>query len=158
MEVAFVPPQYDAPRRGIVESVEPRPNGSFVVAFDSVADIATAERLGGCFCLVRRIDLPDDIEPEHTAAGFAGFEVHDEKLGFLGIATEARELPGHKLLCVEKDGRELLIPWVDEFILGVSEEGGRITTLIPAGLLGTASEKLPRKGHFDEEGDTVGED
>ena len=59
MEVAFVPPRHDAPRRARVLSVQDAGRDAFLVTFEGVDSIDIAELLVGCSCLVRRADLPE---------------------------------------------------------------------------------------------------
>ena len=133
--VAFVPPQIDAPRQGTVVDVHEEAKG-FVVCFDSVTDAGAAEALAGCYCLVRREDLPDDVV-ELAEGGIEGFSVVDSSAGVIGTASSINEMPGQNLLEVSRpDGRDpVLIPLVDEFIDGIDEAERTIFVTIPAGLL-----------------------
>lgn len=141
MEVAFVPPQHEAPRRAVVKSVREEGGGAYLVAFEGVDDIATAQLLSGCRCLVRRADAPDEaLSAERD--GLAGWEVRDERAGFAGIVSGTVENPGQTLLEVAPCGeggaggsRTVLIPLVDAFIVSVDEEARRIDVSVPEGLL-----------------------
>lgn len=135
-EVAFVPPQHDAPRYARVVSVRDEGRGTYFITFDCVKGIDDAERLAGCSCLVRRADLPTDalvVEPE----SLAGFEVYDEEAGFVGVVDEVIENPGQCLLSVVKPegGEPVLIPLVDAFVKAFDEEASRIDLTLPDGLL-----------------------
>lgn len=141
MEVAFVPPQHEAPRRSIVKSVRDEGGGAYLVMFEGVDDIATARLLSGCRCLVRRADAPKDacaIERD----GLLGWEVHDAHTGYVGVVADVVENPGQTLLevapCDEGGAggsRTVLIPLVDAFIVSVDEETRRIDVFVPEGLL-----------------------
>ena len=74
MEVAFVPPRHDAPRRARVLSVQDAGRDAFLVTFEGVDSIDIAELLVGCSCLVRRADLPESALAAE-ADGLEGFEV-----------------------------------------------------------------------------------
>ncbi len=135
LHVAFVPPQLDVPREGVVEDVREDPKGGFVVTFDTVRDVDAAEQLVGCFCLARREDLPDDVL-ELQEGGIEGYSVVDESAGLLGTAVAINEMPGQHLLEVAReDGGTVLIPVVDEFLAGVDEEARCIHVNVPSGLL-----------------------
>lgn len=142
MEVAFVPPQHDAPRRGIVKNVRDEGKGAYLVTFEGVDDIGTAELLAGCGCLVRREDVPEAVSPEE-GAGLAGWEVRDVRAGLVGTVRDVLENPGQTLLEVSalpragSDGgaRTVLIPLVDAFVAGIDEEARRIDVDVPDGLL-----------------------
>lgn len=139
MEVAFVPPVLDMPRCAIVEEIRPQDETSAVVWFKSVDDIDTAKALCGCHVLVRREELPElaqAIAAAHSD-GVSGWEVHDAQAGLLGTLLRVEDNPGQSLLVVDRaDGQSpLLIPLVDEFLVGIDEERERIDVDVPAGLL-----------------------
>lgn len=136
MEVAFVPPVHDVPRRGRVAAALEQGNGVHVVYFDTVGDIDVASQLAGCHCLVRREDLPADAlaQGDETMIGWA---VYGEELGFLGLLSDVVENPGQSLLSIQREGesRPLLVPAVSEFVVGIDEDARRIDVVLPAGLL-----------------------
>ncbi len=135
LHVAFVPPQLDVPREGTVTSLREEPKGGYVVTFDTIQDVDAAEQLVGCFCLARRDDLPDGML-ELQEGGIEGFTVEDATAGLLGTAVAINEMPGQNLLEVERaDGGSVLIPVVDEFIIGIDEDARCIHVDLPSGLL-----------------------
>lgn len=135
MQVAFVPPQTDVPREGVVVSTKELDGQSWEVAFDSVNDESVAHELVGCHCLVRRVDIPDVSSEE--PAFWLGWRVVDEGGALIGEVVEMVENPAHPLLEVEKPngaGRAS-IPVVDEFIVAIDEAEGEIVVDLPDGLL-----------------------
>lgn len=135
ISAAFVPPVIDVPRNGTVTEVHPDPKGGCVVSFDTVTDANTAEALVGCYALVRREDLPDDVL-ELQEGGIEGFTVVDAEAGAIGTAVSINEMPGQHLLEVEREnGKTVLIPVVDEFLEGLDEEERCIYVNLPEGLL-----------------------
>lgn len=136
MEVAFVPPQHDAPRRARVASVQDAGKGGYLVTFEGVDSIDVAERLAGCRCLVRRADLPEDALAAE-ADTLVGFEVHDARAGLVGTVASVVENPGQFLLSVERPdgGEEVLVPLVDALVRGLDENARRIDVDVPDGLL-----------------------
>ena len=136
MEVAFVPPQHDAPRRARVASVQVDGRGAHLVRFEGVEDMGTAERLAGCSCLARRADVPEGAFAVETD-GLAGFLVHDEKEGLVGVVEDVIENPGQILLSIARDGgkKAVLVPLVGAFVEGIDEEARRIDVVLPDGLL-----------------------
>lgn len=145
LEVAFVPPQLDVARRARVVSVKPNGSDSYLVTFDAINGIDDAEKIAGCFCLARRADLPEDALLYEQGA-LEGFEVVDEKFGFLGVVDHLIDNPAQSLLSIirvsednpeelDESAGELLIPLVDEFLSGWDEEEGVIYVDVPEGLL-----------------------
>ena len=136
MEVAFVPPQHDAPRRSRVLSVRDEGKGRYLVAFEGVDDQKTAARLAGLSVLARREDLPAGAALAEEE-DLVGWEVRDVALGVVGTVSEVVESPGQVLLSVARLGRERpsLVPLVDAFLVGFDEDARRIDVALPAGLL-----------------------
>lgn len=136
LEVAFVPPRHEGPRRGIVESTKHEGKDAYLVTFEGVRDIDTAELLAGCYCLVRRADLPEDALVA-VDDDLAGYEVHDACIGYVGIVEDVLENPGQTLLSVARAGGSgsALIPLVDAFVTGFDDDARRIDVALPDGLL-----------------------
>lgn len=136
MEVAFVPPQHDAPRRARVQSVQDVGKDAYLVAFDGVDSIGVAELLVGCSCLARRADLPEEALAAE-ADTLVGFEVHDARAGFVGAVESVVENPGQFLLSVARadGGQPVLVPLVDALVVDLDEDARRIDVDLPDGLL-----------------------
>lgn len=136
MEVAFVPPQHDAPRRARVQSVQDAGRGTFLVSFEGVDSIDVAELLVGCSCLVKRADLPEQALAAE-ADGFEGFEVRDERAGLVGTVESVIENPGQFLLSIARadGGDPVLVPLVDALVVEIDEDARRIDVDLPDGLL-----------------------
>lgn len=153
IEVAFVPPVLDAPRRAKVVSVHSTGSNEAVVSFTGIDGVETASLLAGCHCLVRRADLPADVSLSGRDVGWEGFLVYDAAFGLVGRVTGVRELPAQLLLEVhrqdaadlegkDRSGEECaanaataLIPLVDAFVVEVDEENRCLHMDLPAGLL-----------------------
>ena len=136
MEVAFVPPRTDLPRRALVDFVGEDRNGSFEVGFDAVADDAPARGLVGSHCLVRRAEL-DESALSASPATWEGWKVVDAQARPVGDVIELIDTPGQALLSVARpDGRgEVLLPLADELVLDIDPIAQSIAMEVPAGLL-----------------------
>lgn len=134
MEAAFVPPALDAPRRGIVREVSHLGDGAYFVSFDGVDTIDSAEALSGCSCLVRRSDLPEgfDLVAERE---LEGFEVYDEDAGFVGTVREVIDNTAQRLIAIDGEAGEVLVPYVEAIVVGVDLEARTVKTRMPQGLL-----------------------
>ncbi|MEG0376686.1 MAG: ribosome maturation factor RimM [Raoultibacter sp.] len=134
MEVAFVPPVTDMPRRGRVLSIDDLGSDVYLVSFDTVDTIDISEALAGCSCLVRRSDLPEGFE-ELSVHPLIGFEVEDRAAGYVGAVIDVIDNKAQSLLVIDAGGHEVLIPLVDAIVVDIDEEASRITTVAPDGLL-----------------------
>lgn len=141
MEVAFVPPQLDVPRRARVLQVQSRTSDEAVVLFDELTTAEQAFALKGCHCLVRRSDLdPEDLRDWDALNHWNGWRICEESGPELGTILEVEERPMQ--LCLHMapaepayEGEELLIPLVDEFIVDVDEEQSLLVLRLPTGLI-----------------------
>lgn len=135
LEVTFVPPVLELPRKSKVSEIQQQGNNRYVVYFEDIPDKTTAQLLEGHYCLVRRSDLPEGFDRgEHD--NLINLVVVDEAEGELGPVIRVEENPAHPLLVVEAGKGSLhYIPLVDEFITSVDEAAGVIRVALPAGLL-----------------------
>jgi 16S rRNA processing protein RimM len=64
-----------------------------------------------------------------------GFEVEDNSLGNLGTVSEVVSAGPNKLLSVDKQGKEVLIPVNSPFILSINKSKKKIIVELPDGFL-----------------------
>ena len=79
--------------------------------------------------------VSDDESDFLTWQYFVGFEVDDERHGCLGKVTAVDESTMNILVCIEKNGKEILLPAHEEFIRSVDKKKRRLTVLVPEGLI-----------------------
>ncbi len=107
---------------------------ALLITVDLVRDRTEAELWRGRTLLVPVEEL---IEPEagevflHELPGFAAF---DEAGASLGEVTDWYEVPQGILLGVTHEGRELLVPFVDEMVVTLDRPGRRVVLRLPEGL------------------------
>lgn len=77
----------------------------------------------------------EELEEEYTWDYFVGFRVIDDEHGELGEITHVDETTINVLLQIEKDGEELLVPAVEEFINGIDHEHRILHVQLPEGLI-----------------------
>lgn len=137
-EVNFVPPTLEGPRSATVQSVQFLKEDTYLVFFEGITDADQAESLVDSFCLVKNTGFAFDDLQEAESEELEGMTVEDEVFGPLGILTAVLENPGQTLIEVQNDARELLIPYVDEFVKEVNYETRNILVSLPQGLLDLA--------------------
>lgn len=77
----------------------------------------------------------DDKDGFLTWQYFIGFKVEDDKYGDLGKIVAVDESTMNILFCIEKDGKEFLLPAHEKFILNIDKKKRLIKVQIPEGLL-----------------------
>lgn len=83
---------------------------------------------------VEDLELPED-ENEFYDRQLIGLKVI-EKNTQIGVIDDVLHLPGHDLLSIKlNDGREMLLPFVEEFVPIIDLEDGTISITPPAGLM-----------------------
>jgi 16S rRNA processing protein RimM len=122
-----------------------RNHGRIVLGFEGIDSINKAEELGGLDVLVpasERVELDDDAE---YVSDLIGCVVYDNGVS-VGTVTDV-EFPtsadgtrrledAAPLLAVETAaGDEVLIPYVQSFLVDLSAENKRIDMVLPAGLI-----------------------
>lgn len=138
LRVHFVPPTIDGPREAKVKEATHAGGHDWLVAFSGVKNLDTAEKLVGSHVIVERADLPEGFEEgaSYATERIVGFEVEDETKGYVGEIVEVHEMPTQYLIVVEtEEGEQVLIPFVEDFIVDVDEAEGVIYMDLPAGLV-----------------------
>ena len=137
MSVDFVPPTLHGPRHARVTFLQSAGGGDYLVGFNDVCSRDDAESIVGSHCLVSRELLPDNFDElqRFDSQHVRFYCVQDKNLGTLGLIIEVREMPTQDLLVVEHNAKEILIPFVDEFVLGIDEESKVVYVNVPQGLL-----------------------
>lgn len=106
--------------------------GNLVLKLDWIDDMDAAEKLVGSELLVEH----DKVNEEELDEPFVGWKVSDEVLGEVGEVVEFREMPHQSLLVIASaEGKEMLIPFVEDFVVELKEEDKLILMNLPEGLL-----------------------
>ncbi|RAV28153.1 ribosome maturation factor RimM [Sinomicrobium soli] len=84
--------------------------------------------------------LPLSALPELSGNKFyfhevIGFLVKDKKFGDVGRITAVNDTTAQPLFAIDRDGKEILIPMNDEFIVKVDRKAGAVVVNVPEGLI-----------------------
>jgi 16S rRNA processing protein RimM len=142
-------------RRGRLTIASTRWHGQRLLArFEGVADRTDAEQLRGVELrlTVDAGERPDDPE-EFYDHQLVGLEVLDAEGALLGSVREILHLPSQDVLALDlTDGREVLVPFVTEFVPTVDLAAGRVVVAPPPGLLDPEDESPSSAGGPDIDG------
>jgi len=100
-----------------------------------VDDRNTAELQRDKILYVAETDLPEPDDDALDLVDIEGFSVLTESGQIVGKVVDLIDLPTQSCLVLDAEGRELLIPWVDEFVHEVDLDEGRIVITPIDGLL-----------------------
>lgn len=144
LEVWVIPPALWEPRTFTVKTVENERDESCLISFEEAKTIDDVEFLAGRYLLARAEDL--DVFDDEIPVEIIGRRVVDAALGELGEVAEILESPAHPILVVNGERGEVLIPFVEDFIDALADDGAYealiasddapITTHVPEGLVG----------------------
>jgi 16S rRNA processing protein RimM len=119
-----------------------RDRGTLLIRFEGVDDRDRAEALRGAVIEVDPADVPPAPDDLYYHFELVGCECHDQRSGFLGEVSEVIEDGGGDMLVVRRDGRALLVPFVEAFVLEVDvHEKRRIDLRLPDGLVETCTSR-----------------
>lgn len=111
-------------------------SGRLRVKFQGVSGREGAEALRG---RILHIDRPADARPsdpdEFYDSELIGMRVHLTDGATIGVVREVLHLPGQDVLAIDRDGREVLVPFVADFVPSIDVTAREITLTPPPGLL-----------------------
>jgi 16S rRNA processing protein RimM len=84
--------------------------------------------------------LPKSVRPKSAKGEFyddeiVSFEVHDKESGLIGLVVSVQQAGPNKLIEVDHQGREVLIPVNSPFITSINKSKKRIMVDLPGGFL-----------------------
>ncbi|WP_167941986.1 ribosome maturation factor RimM [Desulfobaculum xiamenense] len=110
--------------------------GMVLLVFEGAQDRSAAEALRGSEILVRETELPDLSDDEVYIHQIEGLAVRLEGGEPLGVVREVLTPAGQEIWAIETpDGREVLFPVAEQFVLAVDLEAGFVEIAPPPGLL-----------------------
>lgn len=107
-------------------------------ALISLEDVTTSEqanRLKGADIYLPLEKLPKIAKDEFYWHDLLGAELIDEELGLLGTIDDVIETSGHNLLSFNYQGKEVLFPFVKEFVKDFDLKTKKVEIKLPEGLL-----------------------
>lgn len=126
----------DTPAGSLVVSRTHWHSGRLLVTFEGADDRNAAEALRGLLLNVDRDvdEVPDDPE-EFYDSSLTGCRVELLDGTYIGDVTEVAHLPAQDLLVVTGEDREVLVPFIADFVPTVDIAARRIVIDPPVGLL-----------------------
>jgi 16S rRNA processing protein RimM len=113
-----------------------RGENTLIIKFEEVDSREDALPLAGCEIFLRQEDISDGAGEDSPDFSFLeGFLIIDQQAGEVGAIEQILEFPQQIMAVLLYQGRELLIPLNDEFIIQMDEPAKRILMDLPDGLL-----------------------
>lgn len=109
-------------------------SGTYRIAkIRNINDEAKAAYYIGCEVMIFK-SLIDEELPE-IENSFEGYSVFDEKYGYIGKFTFINEIPGNPVFETDFNGKTIIIPYSDEFVLNADDQKKEIRISAPEGLI-----------------------
>ena len=118
-----------------VVSISLNKNHTAIVKLAGVETVEEAQKFSKLQCWLPLSFLPPLTGKLFYVHEIIGFEVHDSQMGKVGLAKGVLELPHQKLLEIDHNGKEVLLPLQPEFYLDIDRDRRILLVSIPDGLL-----------------------
>jgi len=118
-----------------IEQIQPRPKNQALVKFMDTDSTDDADLLAGCDIYIPTALLPKPKKEQLYGNEIEGYSVTDARLGAIGTVRTILELPQQSLLAIDFNGKEILIPIVEEIIKKVDSRKKEISIEAPEGLI-----------------------
>jgi len=117
-------------REAVIESCRWQ-HGRCVAKFKGIDTISEAERYVGSEVKMPAADLPAAKEGSFYTSQLKGCGVYDSRGEHVGTVTGILEAGSSNVLRVDHEGREILIPFAEEYIKAIDPAQGRIEVELP---------------------------
>jgi 16S rRNA processing protein RimM len=118
-----------------IEHLERRPKNQAQVKLLDVDSTDDASILAGCEFFIPIGLLPKQKSTQLYSFEIEGYTVVDAVRGETGTVTAVLEMPQQSLLAIEFNGKEILVPIVDEIIRKIDRKKKEIHIEAPEGLI-----------------------
>lgn len=96
--------------------------GCVCITINDLFDINEVVKYIGCFVYADASDKPKLEDGTYMIDDLVGLKVFNQKKELIGRVSDVLIMPRHDILEVENSGKKTLIPFVDEYILEVTDE------------------------------------
>jgi 16S rRNA processing protein RimM len=117
-----------------IESVSLKGTKAFV-KFEDVSTAEEAEKISKHSLYLPKSERPKSSRGEFYDDEVSGFAVEDETLGMLGKIVDVMNAGANRLLVLDHNGKEVLIPINSPFVKSVNKSRKKIQVNLPEGFL-----------------------
>jgi len=118
-----------------IELLQPKAKGQAMVKFLDVDSTEDASLLAGCDIFIPIGLLPKQKGAQLYSIEIEGYTVIDASRGETGTVKTVLEMPQQSLLAIEYNGKEILIPIVDEIVKKIDRKTKTVHIDAPEGLI-----------------------
>ena len=118
-----------------IELIQPKAKGQAMVKFLDVDCTEDATLLAGCEIFIPIGMLPKQKGTQLYSIEIEGYKVIDANRGETGTVRTVLEMPQQALLAIDFNGKEILVPIVDEIVKKIDRKTKTIHIDAPEGLI-----------------------
>ena len=118
-----------------IESLQLRPKNQAIIKFLDIDSADDAGMLAGCNFFIPYNLIPKTKGKNPFTFDIEGFKVIDAHQGEIGILSTVIEVPQQSLLSVNFNGKEILVPVVEEIVKEIDRKNKIIYIEAPEGLI-----------------------
>ena len=111
-----------------------RQHGHCVVKFQGIDGISEAEKYIGAEIRIPAGDLPEPEEGSYYTFDLKGCQVFAAGGDYIGIVTDVLDSGGNRILKVDREKEETLIPLAESYLKSIDLDQRRIEVDLPEGL------------------------
>jgi 16S rRNA processing protein RimM len=117
-----------------ISSISIQPEGKTVLVLEDIRDEKAATALRGLELFIPEAQIAAE-DRDAEAPDLEGYSVVDEVHGPIGVVRAVVEYPGQDILEIVFEGKEVLVPFIEDIVLEIDDENKRLNTCLPDGLL-----------------------
>jgi len=118
-----------------IELLQPKAKGQALVKFLDVDSTDESSLLSGCDIFIPIAQLPKQKGTQLFSVEIEGYAVIDAIRGETGTVRTVLEMPQQALLAIDFNGKEILVPIVDEIVKKIDRKTRTIHIEAPEGLI-----------------------
>ena len=118
-----------------IELLQPKAKGQALVKFLDVDSTDESSLLSGCDIFIPIAQLPKQKGTQLFSVEVEGYTVIDAIRGETGTVRTVLEMPQQALLSIDFNGKEILVPIVDEIVKKIDRKTRTIHIEAPEGLI-----------------------
>ena len=128
------------PRPVVADRIRPH-KGNYIVKFDIADSLEEAEALRGYDILVDRESLKPKEDDIYFVSDIIGLKVIDDDGRSIGSVSDVWFFPSNDVYVVEGELGEVLIPAVEDYVLDVNVEEGKMTVKMDDGFISPSKKR-----------------
>jgi len=104
---------------------------NLILNFDSIKTLEAAQKIIGYDVLVAE----ENIIKQKAVKDLTGYKLIDKNRGDLGLILEVVDIPGQRMFSLSVGGKEVLLPFVEDFVVKIEHKTKTVQYHAPDGLI-----------------------